>query len=62
MEVKVICKKGIFTTRIYSKRPFSSMYSNVESNLSPVCTFDMVYTRTYVWYILLWYTLVVTIY
>ena len=48
MEVKVICKKGIFTTRIYSKRPFSSMYSNVESNLSPVCTFDMVYTRTYV--------------
>ena len=47
LDVEIICKQGKFTTTIYRKPTFSSVYSNFESFLPSVYKFGMVYTFFY---------------
>ena len=47
LNIEVICKQGKFSTTIYLKPIFSSMYINFESFLPSVYKFGFVYTLVY---------------
>ena len=46
-DIKIIRKRGNFTTTVYRKPTFSGVYSNFESFLPSVYKFGMVYTLIY---------------